>query len=563
MKFWWLIDSVRVGTERAAIEGLANDEGWFSLTRWRIYGFRLTAEGFISAAGVQYPVRLIYPDQFPSVPAWVEPQDKETLWSSHQFGKGGTLCLELRPDNWVPSATGADVLRSAFNLLRTENPSGTGVRGQVPSADSIGTIQTYDWGSTPVMIGAGCLDRIRAGMSTDVRAIRWSVSDDVWPIMVFDETDSARPYHPPSFDLGTLRHEVPVLVARAEPPGTCPAVRVDLANAFGLNLHPEQHKDALLFLALGTERTSAYHSPDATSVFERRCIVLPEQYGARSGRKPAATGKRVAVIGLGSLGSKVAEMLLRSGIHRFVLVDGDVMLPANLERHTLDWRDIGYRKVHAVKRHLLQTVPGAAIDTLATNLNWQRSAKNHSADIDKLAACDLLIDATGDVPSSLLLGAIASDNKKPFVSTQVYEGGLGCVIARSIPGRDPPFVQGRTSYSEYCESRNVSPPPTGTRRYEALTSEGDPLVADDAAVSIAASHTSRIALDILDEQVGEHDAAWLLMGFKAGWLFQAHGQTISLKMPPSAPPPSEDDPDARAFASSLLNEVLGETPAAE
>jgi len=113
VRLWWLSEYRRVGIERTAVEALAASQPWFMLRVWEISGFRLAAVGEIIAHGVSYPVRLIYPDPFPSVPAWVEPQDPNAKWSSHQYGAGGTLCLELRPDNWIPTATGADVLRSA------------------------------------------------------------------------------------------------------------------------------------------------------------------------------------------------------------------------------------------------------------------------------------------------------------------------------------------------------------------------------------------------------------------------------------------------------------------
>ena len=110
------------------------------------------------------------------------------------------------------------------------------------------------------------------------------------------------------------------------------------------------------------------------------------------------------------------------------------MLPANLERHTLDWRDVGFRKANAVKRRLRQIVSGAEIDVVAANLNWQVSAKVHTDRIESIVKCDLIVDAAGDVPTSLLLGAIAAENNKPFVSTQVFEGGIGFHRLQRRPG---------------------------------------------------------------------------------------------------------------------------------
>ncbi len=48
--------------------------------------------------------------------------------------------------------------------------------------------------------------------------------------------------------------------------------------------------------------------------------------------------KQVALVGCGSLGSKLGAMLARSGVGRFVLVDDDILLPDNLVRNDLDWR---------------------------------------------------------------------------------------------------------------------------------------------------------------------------------------------------------------------------------
>jgi molybdopterin/thiamine biosynthesis adenylyltransferase len=250
-------------------------------------------------------------------------------------------------------------------------------------------------------------------------------------------------------------------------------------------------------------------------------------------------------------------MLVRSGIERLVLVDGDVFLPSNLERHILDWRDVGFRKAQAVKRRLLQIGPGAEVDVIDSNLNWQRSARTHARQIETIAECSLIVDATGDTPTALLLGAVAAENALAFVSVEVFEGGLGGVVARSVPDRDPPYVAGRAAYMSYCEQMNVRPPASGRRTYEALSENGEPLVADDVAATIAAAHAARVILDIVDERVDAAAMAWLLIGCRTGWLFKGHGHTISLDVGeprPNANP--TEDTEAQAFVLELARRAI-------
>jgi len=46
---------------------------------------------------------------------------------------------------------------------------------------------------------------------------------------------------------------------------------------------------------------------------------------------------KVGIIGLGSMGSKIALSLARSGIRKFVVVDDDFLKLENLVRHELSW----------------------------------------------------------------------------------------------------------------------------------------------------------------------------------------------------------------------------------
>ena len=68
------------------------------------------------------PFVLRYPSLFPQIPPSVLPRDGRRH-SRHQYGTGGEMCLEYRPDNWDPSVNGAMMIGSTYRLLSGEQPS--------------------------------------------------------------------------------------------------------------------------------------------------------------------------------------------------------------------------------------------------------------------------------------------------------------------------------------------------------------------------------------------------------------------------------------------------------
>lgn len=529
MTAWFFRDTERLLKEKAAVEALAAEHGWFELSRWTLREGLLTADAAIIAHDIAYAVYLVYPEQFPSVPAFVRPQD-EVRWSSHQFGEGGGLCLELRPDNWVATYTGVDVLHSAYRLLDQENPLGReSERGTVVSAHAVGQVQTYAWINNPLIISAGCYARLLDGTAEDVKAIRWKGPDSpLWPTLVMDAVDRVSPRVPHDPESTDFQVGVPVTLSFNSPPSG-PPTRADVATAAVVPiLSGGLFDDQALVLFVNDGSIVAYGLVGDESAYKRDVYVLPNQEGQRSGR--ATTTASVTIVGAGSVGSKLADSLVRSGVQQLCLVDGDVLLPANLERHALTWRAVGLRKVSALRRHLLEIMPGAAIDTIERNLNWQGSPKAHALRIDQIANSTVIVDATGDPGTALFLGAIAAANKKPFVSVEVFEGGLGALIASCLPDRDPLFVDARAAFLSWCEQQNAPPPASGLRQYEALATDGTPVVADDAAVTMAAGHGARVVLDVLDGRPAPRDAAWLLTGFAKGWVFKGHGHNIHLSV---------------------------------
>ena len=95
---WFLVDHDRVALERQAVNDLESCSQWLEVLRWDITNGCLYIDCNITVSTTLYPVCLMYPEVYPDSPPAVRPRNKEN-WSSHQYGNGGDLCLEIGPDN--------------------------------------------------------------------------------------------------------------------------------------------------------------------------------------------------------------------------------------------------------------------------------------------------------------------------------------------------------------------------------------------------------------------------------------------------------------------------------
>ena len=120
--------------------------------------------------------------------------------------------------------------------------------------------------------------------------------------------------------------------------------------------------------------------------------------------------KKVAIIGLGAIGSMVAEFLVRSGIKEFDLWDNDVVEPVNLCRSIYSIQDIGNNKSEALTKRIKSISPFCKVrnhgywddNDRYNNLNTYRGGDfygninyNSQVDVIKQLECDnLIIDCT-------------------------------------------------------------------------------------------------------------------------------------------------------------------------
>lgn len=111
---------------------------------------------------------------------------------------------------------------------------------------------------------------------------------------------------------------------------------------------------------------------------------------------------RVAVFGVGGVGSWCAEALVRSGLKNLMIVDSDRVAPSNINRQAMaSVSTIGELKVEAMRRRLLEIAPDARIEARA-----ERFTEQSAAGFD-FASFDFVIDAIDSVADKAALIRLA------------------------------------------------------------------------------------------------------------------------------------------------------------
>ncbi|EKU48951.1 ThiF family adenylyltransferase [Staphylococcus massiliensis] len=143
--------------------------------------------------------------------------------------------------------------------------------------------------------------------------------------------------------------------------------------------------------------------------------------------------KSVAIIGMGALGTHVAEGLTRSGVKRIVMVDRDYIETSNLQRQTLfteEQASNGIPKVVAAKEKLTEIRHDIEIEAFIEHATPSFLEKH-------LQKVDLIIDATDNFDTRLMINDFAYKHRIPWIYGGVVQSTY--VEAAFIPGETPCF----------------------------------------------------------------------------------------------------------------------------
>lgn len=124
----------------------------------------------------------------------------------------------------------------------------------------------------------------------------------------------------------------------------------------------------------------------------------PDRLGIRGRFGEKFRSAAIGILGVGSLGSAIAEILVRGGVKHLVLVDGESIEIGNLSRHVLTLHDLSKNKAKAVAERLQSISPYLSVVALDSKFPSAGS-------MQMMENIDILIDCTA---SDGLLDSLAS-----------------------------------------------------------------------------------------------------------------------------------------------------------
>ena len=140
--------------------------------------------------------------------------------------------------------------------------------------------------------------------------------------------------------------------------------------------------------------------------FSRTALILGEDGVNR------LLSAKVAVFGVGGVGSFVCEALARAGVGNLTLVDGDMVAKSNINRQLIALHStVGKPKAEVMKNRILDINPDAKVNVYPIFFDDETVGE-----ID-FSGVDYIIDAIDSVKSKVALIALAKEKGIPIISS--------------------------------------------------------------------------------------------------------------------------------------------------
>jgi len=394
--------------EQLIVAGFTNREG-----NWH----GVVARG---AGTVEIIVRL--PPKFPFAPPRVQPASEDDApWSWHRE-RGGALCIVAEDDHeslWWADAP--SVLAKAEAWFSEADADWKNDRPDLDLDryfESSNDTRIYIYGEFAQLRNSTV--RLADGDHDTVLLAVGPSSPAGLPTKKVNSKAPAKPKSRYAYiaDIGTIGSpprtwdDVAALAGLAE--DTLQRIRGGAITALGL-IYDRGGHEGLILLSVVPD--------DDGSIKAARLLSAANTEAAKQARSgPHArdiSGRSVAIVGVGALGSFVADAMARSGVGHVTLVDNDSLLPGNLVRHLASSRSVGHAKVEAMRLELA-VEDRMPIENIKVSMC---DARDIAFALELLTDHDLVINATADFAVTAALRTAAEATGRTFVSAALQNAG--------------------------------------------------------------------------------------------------------------------------------------------
>lgn len=181
--------------------------------------------------------------------------------------------------------------------------------------------------------------------------------------------------------------------------------------------------------------------------WQRTANWATDQLRTRGAAENEMCRRRVLLIGAGSLGSSVAENLLRMGVCELGILDFDWVMMGNLSRHSLSMHAVGHKKAKALATHLNECMPDAKVRAFDAVF-----PPNTEQVKQAVRGYDMVVDCTGDDDVLDALASFDWKSEKLFVSLAMTWRAEG-LFAYSASESSFPAIDAKSQFAS-------SPSPT-------------------------------------------------------------------------------------------------------
>lgn len=266
---------------------------------------------------------------------------------------------------------------------------------------------------------------------------------------------------------------------------------------------------------LGFRKQSAYTRILYTNNFSRLKIffshhLTKEAIFRRVSNYPLEklNNSKVLVLGAGTIGSRVIDLLAKSGVGKIYIADNDVLEIGNISRHILPLSDIGLPKAGSLKNYLLQRNPFLNIDVYDKDITNSKATNWLTRVIQEV---DLVISCIGNDATESWINYSTTLHSKPTLYCRVYAHATIGEIFLSKPNQ----ICFNCLSELLSEDTTIPRPPKLDFEDMVMFDDADcgasfiPGSASD--IDLISLHCTRIAIDFLSSKTIQN-SYWLIRG---------------------------------------------------